>query len=106
MMTCPLHMQVPLTVSSPPWQFSASVRTQVPPFPLPPNAVPPLQITGSSALRVGSGGGSGGGTGGLTAAGSGGALAALATGGLTAVGRGGAGAASATQRPLSGCALI
>src|SRR6185312_5559627 len=35
MITWPLHMHRPLTVSSPPWQLSASVRTQVPPPALP-----------------------------------------------------------------------
>jgi hypothetical protein len=107
-MTCPLHMQLPFTVSSPPWQFDASRRTQVPPPPPPPprggitmklvgqtqrpsDAVPPSQRMDSSALRVGDGsaGGKGGGTGGATATGDAGIA-----GGPTA---------SAVQRPPSMC---
>src|SRR6516164_3228466 len=68
MTTSPLQRQVPLTVISPPWQFSALVLTQVPPFALalvgmtlkpaghrhkPLLTVPPSQTTLSSALRVG-----------------------------------------------------
>jgi hypothetical protein len=58
----------------------------------PPDAVPPSQSTGSSALRIG--GGSGGGIGGATAEGA----MAGATGMLAA--------ASAAQRPPSRCMLI